>query len=333
MVAFLDSLEPGERAELEELFQPVDYGPGEHLFEQGDVSEGAFIVEEGEIDLAMELPGGERAQVIRVGSGSFVGELAWLQDVRRTLSATAASRVRAQYVEAVDFRTLLSSFRPSAFHLLKEVTRLVSERVSETERAAMDLCRAAPPGRATEAGAGAGAGAGAESRESSFDPRPYLANFPFFASFTRRNVEELLNRVRILDVPKGMTLVRAGQSDAPCWIVVYGALEAIFPESRIRLALLGPGAPFGHMERLLGTPAALDLRVREPAVVLELAPGFCEELMNPTSRLSYRAMHGFGVATIRALEHANLFVARERRMDLWARSMGRPSERIGGCSK
>jgi CRP/FNR family cyclic AMP-dependent transcriptional regulator len=310
VVAFLEMLEPAERAELEELFQPVGYDPGETLFEQGDRSEGAFIVEVGEIELSMELPGGGRVPVVRLGPGSFIGELAWLQAMTRTLSATAVGPVRAQYVDAVDFRALLSSFRPSAYHLLKEVTRLVSERVYATQEAAMELWRGMPPSRAAEPEREFDA----RPMPSSFDCRPYLGAFPLFASFTRRDIEDLIERASVLEAPKGTTLQRAGQSDPPCWIVVYGALESICPRSRVRMAVLGPGSAHGHIERLLRRETQMDLRVREPAIVLRLAPETCEDLMRPTSRLPFRMMHGLGILTVGALEHANRVVARERRM-------------------
>lgn len=310
MAGFLEMLEPADRAELEALFQPVGYRCGEIVFEQGDGSEGAFIVEKGEIELSMELPGGGRQSVARMGPGSFIGELAWLQEMTRTLSATAVGQVRAQYVDAVDFRALLGSFRPSAYHLLREVTRLVSERVYATEEAVLELWRAMPPGRATAPGPDI------DGRlvPSGFDCRPYLGSFPMFASFARRDIEELVASACVLEAPKGATLVRAGQSDPPCWIVVYGALEAVCPRSRVRMAVLGPASAHGHVERLLRRDPQVDLRVREPAVVLRLAPESFENLTDPGARLPYRLMHGLGITTVAALERANRVVARERRM-------------------
>ena len=174
----------------------------------------------------------------------------------------------------------------------------------------MELCRGASPARATEAGTSRGA----TLEPSTFDPRPYLDAFPLFASLTRGDREELLARGELTEASRGAGLTGPGRSATPCWIVLYGALEAICPDSRLRMAVLGPGAPIGFLEHLLGEDHLMELRVREPAVLLELSPSACSALMSPTDRLSYRLLHGLCIASIEALERANLVLAREQRM-------------------
>ncbi|MBF9058575.1 cyclic nucleotide-binding domain-containing protein [Rhodobacterales bacterium HKCCSP123] len=309
MTSFYDALRPEDRAELDDYLDPIAFEPGEALFHQGDVTEGAFLVEEGTIELTMTLPGAETVPIARVGPGSFVGEVALLQDAHRTLTAVAVGKVRAKYLDAVDFRSLLNGNRPSAFMLLKEVASLVARRVYETERAILDLLDQRPAGRAVRP-----CDAGAPPRRSDFDPLPYLGAFPLFSSCARRDREEFVKLARVFEAPDTSTLLRAGETGTSCWIVVRGALEAICPASRIRLAVLGPGAQAGLLEGLIGVPQQTTVRVRERATLLELRRDDFETLLSPTSRLSYRMLQGISAAAIHEMERKNLVLARERRL-------------------
>lgn len=93
-----------------------------------------------------------------------------------------------------------------------------------------------------------------------------------------------------------------------------GALEAICPESRIRLSVLGPGAQAGLLEGLIGAAQQTTIRVRERATLLELRREEFETLLSPTSRLSYRMLQGISAAAIHEMERKNLVLARERRL-------------------
>lgn len=309
MTSFLDALQPADCHELNDCFEPVTFAAGDTLFEQGDETEGAFLLEEGEIELTMTLPGAERIPIARVGPGAFVGETALLQDAQRTLSAVALGDVRARYLDAVDFRTLLNGNRPSAFHLLKEVTRLVTGRVAETERVILDLFDARVERRAVGA-----SDCGAAPAASAFDPLPYLGAFPLFSCCARRDREDFLRMARVAEATKATTLLRAGEDPARCWIVVRGALEAVCPRTQVRLSVIGPGGQAGLLDMVTRAPHQTTIRVREQAILLELRRDAVERFLSPVSRLSYRMLQGISTVALQEMQRKNLVLARERRL-------------------
>lgn len=300
MSAFLDSLEPAERAELEALFETVTYDAGERLFAQGDIAEGAFLIDAGEIVLELVLPGGGREAIATVGPGDFLGEPAWLDRARRTLDARALTPVRARHMYAQDFRSLIQGFRPSGFHLTQQIARLAAERIRATE----DVIGSIASGRDPQA-----LPSETEPLASAFDPRPYLEGFEFFQDFTPREIDAFLDMGEMLYAPRGTRLA----SGDGCHFVMRGAIGMHLLSTGDRIALLGPGRLYGVASKLLDAAPHTDLRVREDADLFHLGDAATSLLLTPVSRLSYRFMLASCLEILRRLDQTNRTLSRTRR--------------------
>ena len=78
--------------------EPIEVPSGWYLLNQGSYPEGFFVVLEGVVTVERE-----GIDVATLHAGDFFGEIALLEDDRRTATVTSASRVRAAVMTAADF--------------------------------------------------------------------------------------------------------------------------------------------------------------------------------------------------------------------------------------
>jgi CRP-like cAMP-binding protein len=97
-IPLFDGLTPDELQRIAERLQPVDVPTGWFLLNQGSYPEGFFVVLEGEVTVERD-----GTPIATIGPGNFFGEIALLEDDRRTATVTTATRVRAAVMESSDF--------------------------------------------------------------------------------------------------------------------------------------------------------------------------------------------------------------------------------------
>ena len=112
-IALFDGLTDGELVRVADWLEPIDVPGGWFLLNQGSYPEGFFVVLDGTVRVERE---GE--EVATIGAGDFFGEIALLEDDRRTATVTSVGRVRAAVMEAANF-----------FEMCAEIP-LVGQRVS-----------------------------------------------------------------------------------------------------------------------------------------------------------------------------------------------------------
>jgi len=110
---------------LVENLQLVTLGQGELLFREGDPSDALYVIVEGEV--AVHTEGPPRAEVSRLGPGSFIGEVALMTDQPR--SATVIGVAPAELLR-IDRHTL-SRVLANHGDVLRAVLRFVRDRLVE----------------------------------------------------------------------------------------------------------------------------------------------------------------------------------------------------------
>src|SRR5512144_364225 len=94
-----------------------------------------------------------------------------------------------------------------------------------------------------------------------------VADVPFFQSLGAAAIADIVRLLRPLDVATGTKLVRAGQPGDAMYFIVSGEARAdVAPEP----VFLGPGAFFGEMALLFGTPRSTTIVITRPSVLLVL---------------------------------------------------------------
>lgn len=123
-IALFASMSNADLNKLAKLGEPVDAIEGAVLMDQGDVGVECFLVLEGEAGVVM---GGE--QVVTIGAGSVVGEMALVGHKPRNASVIARTPMRLLSFNIVAFRRLLDEMPQARDHIYV----LLRERAAQNQ--------------------------------------------------------------------------------------------------------------------------------------------------------------------------------------------------------
>jgi CRP/FNR family cyclic AMP-dependent transcriptional regulator len=114
-----------ELAQLARVTEDLEIPAGQVLCKEGDTGREFFVILEGETDISSR---GRR--VAQRGGGDFVGEIALLEDTKRTATVTAKTPLRVFVLTREDFRQLVRE-NPN---VERKVMQALARRVVELSR-------------------------------------------------------------------------------------------------------------------------------------------------------------------------------------------------------
>jgi two-component system NtrC family sensor kinase len=110
--------------ELDELCRVANlrrFSRGDVVFKEGDPGDGLYVVVEGEVELSAKLEIGTQRVLCRMGPGDFFGELAVLDERKRSAQATAAEDCSAYFLHREDLLKVVARSPRLAMNLLREI--------------------------------------------------------------------------------------------------------------------------------------------------------------------------------------------------------------------
>jgi CRP-like cAMP-binding protein len=121
-VPLFDGLSKKELTELARVTEDLEVPAGEVLCKEGDTGQEFFVIVDGQTEITSK-----GKPVAARGGGDFVGEIALLEDTKRTATVTAKTPLRVFVLTRQDFRHLVNS-NPN---VEQKVMRALAHRVVE----------------------------------------------------------------------------------------------------------------------------------------------------------------------------------------------------------
>lgn len=132
---FLHSLElfseltGGEMGELVHSLHARTYRSDEVVFMEGDIGRALFILESGKVELTRRGPDGKTVLLYTLKPGDFFGEMALLESLPRSATATAAEPSRLHLLYRTKLDSMLSSHPRIGVTIMAHLARLLSARL------------------------------------------------------------------------------------------------------------------------------------------------------------------------------------------------------------
>jgi CRP/FNR family cyclic AMP-dependent transcriptional regulator len=124
---------PDALAALAAQATPFDYPAGSFLMRQGEPADHVMVLTAGEVAIVSPVRGGGEQVYTIVGAGELIGELALLNDGRRTASARATSPTTAWAIGRDPFWRFLEANPPAATALLRQVAARLADREAQID--------------------------------------------------------------------------------------------------------------------------------------------------------------------------------------------------------
>ncbi len=122
-----DSLFTADRLKAVKKFTSREYSKGQFIFKEGDDPDNLYFVKKGEIEIITDHEG-DQLVVARLFVGDFFGEIAIINNLKRTASARAAGTLELLVLSAENFRNILNEHP----QLLQNLKKTVEARVKDT---------------------------------------------------------------------------------------------------------------------------------------------------------------------------------------------------------
>ncbi|MBW1732293.1 MAG: protein kinase [Deltaproteobacteria bacterium] len=106
-------------------------------------------------------------------------------------------------------------------------------------------------------------------RPKTEDVVDYVRQVPFFASFTRDQVREILMASNLVKVPKGKVVVSEGEIDDSFYIILSGSAAVM--KDRKTLATIDRGECFGEMAYLSGQTRAATVVATSDSILMKIS--------------------------------------------------------------
>jgi CRP-like cAMP-binding protein len=132
---FLHSLElfqglkAGEMGALVHALHARTYRPGEVIFVEGDIGRALFIMESGKVELTRGGADGRPVALYTLKPGEFFGEMALLESLPRSATATAVETTRLHLLYRTKLDALLNSEPRIGLSIMSHLARLLSARL------------------------------------------------------------------------------------------------------------------------------------------------------------------------------------------------------------
>ena len=128
----LDQIPDEQLAVLGEFLKPLELADGAVVFEEGSRGEGLYFVSSGQIRISKKIAGGKSKDLAVLGPGDCFGEMALVETIARSATATALGPTTAFELARADLDRFLKSNPTLAMGFFSELVQVQSVRLRRT---------------------------------------------------------------------------------------------------------------------------------------------------------------------------------------------------------
>lgn len=137
-------LTPAEIFLLLKIAKTVEFDTEEVILREGAIGENFYLILDGEVELRKGHYTKPGALKLRVGSGSVLGEMAFLLQVPRSMTVVAATPCKLIEIDRDQFLELLSAQLTAPYKLIKNIATILAERLYTLNNTYQNLIECQP---------------------------------------------------------------------------------------------------------------------------------------------------------------------------------------------
>jgi CRP-like cAMP-binding protein len=130
-IPFFEKLSKRELSGLFNIIHNRSYIKGEYIFHQGDPGIGLYIIREGEVRIERKMESAAIISLAKFKTGDFFGELALVDDEKRSASAIAESEVKIAVIFKPDLDEFISHSPRRGVKILQGISHVIAVRLRQ----------------------------------------------------------------------------------------------------------------------------------------------------------------------------------------------------------
>ena len=138
-VPIFKHLDEDERAEFEELSEPISFEAGQKIFEEGAPEWRLYVLTSGTVEVYKQVLPGRRQRLATIEAPTLIGEMGLLTEPRAAASVEAMTRVEAHGLGRDRLLEMLDADSPAACKLVYEIGRTLAERMAATNETVAEV--------------------------------------------------------------------------------------------------------------------------------------------------------------------------------------------------
>lgn len=130
------------RKDISALFPIIHtriYAPDEYIFRQNDPGIAIYIIQEGEVCIKKEYDDGQTVELSRFFKGDIFGELALVDDDKRSASAVSAAECKIAVIFKPDLEDFISKNPRKGIVILHSLAVIIASRLRKIDEAYTNL--------------------------------------------------------------------------------------------------------------------------------------------------------------------------------------------------
>ncbi|MBV6421817.1 MAG: hypothetical protein DAHOPDDO_03099 [Ignavibacteriaceae bacterium] len=128
-IPLFKSLTKRDLSELLNLIHERTYVAGENIFYQGDPGIGLYLIREGEVQVNRESDNGNKIQLAVFQKGDFFGELALIDNDKRSASAIAKTDTKLSVIFKPDLDEFIEKYPKKGVKILQGIAEITALRL------------------------------------------------------------------------------------------------------------------------------------------------------------------------------------------------------------
>ncbi|MGE5363934.1 MAG: cyclic nucleotide-binding domain-containing protein [Bacteroidota bacterium] len=124
------------RKDISSLFPIIHtriYSPDEYIFRQNDPGIAIYIIQEGEVCIKKEYNDGKSVELTRFFKGDIFGELALVDDDKRSASAVSAAESKIAVIFKPDLEDFISKNPRKGILILRSLSVIIASRLRKID--------------------------------------------------------------------------------------------------------------------------------------------------------------------------------------------------------
>jgi len=128
-IPLFKSLTKKDLSGLLNIMHERNYMAGEYIFYQGDPGLGLYLIREGEVIISRETDSGDKIQLAVIHKGDFFGELALIDNDKRSASAIANSDTKLSVIFKPDLDEFIERYPKKGIKILQGISEITALRL------------------------------------------------------------------------------------------------------------------------------------------------------------------------------------------------------------